>query len=402
MNWINYSKMFKTVKLNEVCDIISGSTPKSSVAEYWDGDINWVSPAELGSGYNGYYTDSKRKITLKGLDSCSAKLFPKGTVMLSSRAPIGKVAVAGREMCSNQGFKNLIPCKDLDSFFLYHWLMMKREYLNDLGRGATFKEISKSIVANIEIPLPSISVQKQIVKILEKSQSLITKRRESIALLDDFLKSTFLEIFGDPFINSKKWNIKPIRDMVNPVEKINPKKHENLKIQYVDISSINSKTKSISTTTEYSGPEAPERARQVLKLDDILVSTVRPNLNAVAVVNIDLKNDFDQLIGSTGFSVLRPLKKSLNFKYLFQLTKSEFFISTLVSKVKGANYPAVSNKIVLDVKIPIPPIKLQEEFADIVSQTELLKIKYQESEKELNNLFVSLLQRAFNGEIVND
>ena len=129
-----------------------GHDSESTQPEYWDGDLNWVTPAELTDESDIIY-ESQRKITQQAVNDSSLKSFPEGTVLLSSRAPIGKVAIAGTEMYSNQGFKNLICSERVYNRYLYHFLKGKTAYLNSLGRGATFKEISKSIVENIEIPL---------------------------------------------------------------------------------------------------------------------------------------------------------------------------------------------------------------------------------------------------------
>ena len=149
------------VKLGDICEIVSGSTPKTNIEEYWDGDIKWITPAELNDE-TYIITDSVRKITELGVKKTGLTPFPKGTVILSSRAPIGKVAIAGCEMYCNQGFKNLICSEKIDNRYLYWFLKGNTEFLQSLGRGATFKEISKTIVANIEINIPDKSVQTQI------------------------------------------------------------------------------------------------------------------------------------------------------------------------------------------------------------------------------------------------
>lgn len=136
-------------RLGDICIIVSGTTPKSSCPEYWDGDINWVTPAELNDESDVIY-ESQRKITKQAVIDSSLKPFPPGTVLLSSRAPIGKVAIAGTEMYCNQWFKNLICSDAIYNRYLYHFLKNKTEYLNSLGRGATFKEISKSIVEELK------------------------------------------------------------------------------------------------------------------------------------------------------------------------------------------------------------------------------------------------------------
>ena len=133
-------------KLGEICEIVSGSTPKTSIKEYWDGDVKWITPAELTDDSYIIY-DSARKLTELGVKKTGLSPFPAGTVILSSRAPIGKVAIAGCEMYCNQGFKNLICSDKIDNRYLYWFLKGNTEYLNSLGRGATFKEISKRIVS---------------------------------------------------------------------------------------------------------------------------------------------------------------------------------------------------------------------------------------------------------------
>ena len=183
-------------KLGDICTVVSGSTPKTGVAEYWDGTVKWITPAELNED-SFYITDSVRHITEYGKEKTGLSYLPKGTVILSSRAPIGKTAIAGCEMCCNQGFKNLICSDAVYNEYLYFFLKSKTDYLNSLGRGATFKEISKSIVEKIEIPLPNIEKQHQIVKELKATRNLIAHRKQQLTKLDELVKARFVEMFGD-------------------------------------------------------------------------------------------------------------------------------------------------------------------------------------------------------------
>lgn len=188
-------------RLGDVCTVVSGTTPKSNHSGYWDGNLNWVTPAELTDESDTIY-ETQRKITSQAVIDSSLKSFPAGTVLLSSRAPIGKVAIAGTEMYCNQGFKNLICSEKIYNRYLYHFLKNKTAYLNSLGRGATFKEISKSIVENIEIPLPSLEEQREIAAVLDKVSDLIAKRRQQLEKLDFLVKARFVEMFGDPVTNA--------------------------------------------------------------------------------------------------------------------------------------------------------------------------------------------------------
>ena len=183
-------------KLGEICDIVSGSTPKTSVPEYWDGDVKWITPAEI-SDDSYIIEDSVRHITELGVQRTGLSSFPKGTVILSSRAPIGKVAIAGCEMYCNQGFKNLICSDVIDNRYLYWFLKGNTEYLNSLGRGATFKEISKQIVSSIEILVPDHEEQMTAVEALEKVARVIRLRKQQLAALDDLIKARFVELFED-------------------------------------------------------------------------------------------------------------------------------------------------------------------------------------------------------------
>lgn len=139
--------------VSEIGTVVGGATPKTTNDEFWDGIYRWITPAEL-ENESGYIFDSVRKITEAGVKSCALTELPVGTVILSSRAPIGKVAIAGNTFYCNQGFKNIICNQDINPVFLYSLLRMNTGYLNSLGRGATFKEISKAIVENIRIPVP--------------------------------------------------------------------------------------------------------------------------------------------------------------------------------------------------------------------------------------------------------
>ena len=153
--------------ISEIGKVVGGATPKTNIEEYWDGEYRWITPAEL-SADSGYIYDSVRKLTKAGVESCSLQEMPIDTVILSSRAPIGKVAIAGSTFYCNQGFKNIICNEEILPRYLYTVLLLNTEYLNSLGRGATFKEISKSIVESIKIPVPSIELQKNFTTFVEQ------------------------------------------------------------------------------------------------------------------------------------------------------------------------------------------------------------------------------------------
>lgn len=184
---------FKLKPISEIGQVVSGATPKTSRYEYWNGDNVWITPAELSDESFVIY-DSERKLTYEGVDSCAVTLLPVGTVILSSRAPIGKVAIAGVEMYCNQGFKNIIPRNVVSSIYLYELLKMETEYLKSLGRGATFKEISKQIVENIRVKVPPIELQNQFatfVNHVNKSKVEVKRALDEAQLLFDSLMQKY-------------------------------------------------------------------------------------------------------------------------------------------------------------------------------------------------------------------
>jgi type I restriction enzyme S subunit len=192
--------------LGECCEIVSGATPLTSTPDYWDGDIEWATPRDLGNLHRKYITRTERRITKEGLASCAATILPPNSVLFSSRAPIGHVAINLVPMATNQGFKSFIPgANELDASFLYHWLRAHRGYLEGLGNGATFKEVSKAVVSRVEINLPTIPEQRRIANILDTADTIRGKRKEAIALTEELLRSVFLDMFGDPVINPKSW-----------------------------------------------------------------------------------------------------------------------------------------------------------------------------------------------------
>lgn len=186
-------KEWKTVR--EVGTVVGGSTPKTSVAGYWNGEYRWLSPAELEQD-SGVIFDSVKKITKAGIESCSLQELPVGTVILSSRAPIGKLAIAGNTFYCNQGFKNIVCSERVVPQYLYSLLLFNTEYLNSLGRGATFKEISKSIVENIKIPVPPIDLQNEFAKFVAKTDKSKFEIKQSLEKLELLKKALMQKYFG--------------------------------------------------------------------------------------------------------------------------------------------------------------------------------------------------------------
>ena len=200
-----FIEMFETLDMSEernewetlgdLCKIYTGTTPSSKEESYWNGDVLWITPAEMSSE-TFYVYDTVRKITEKGRKSKSLDIMPVNTVLLSTRAPIGKVGIVGTPMACNQGFKNFECGKRLNPVFLYVLLKNNTEYLNSLGSGTTFLEVSKSKIAKTRIPVPDITKQnefEQFVKVIDKSKFII---QQSIEKLETLQKALMQKYFG--------------------------------------------------------------------------------------------------------------------------------------------------------------------------------------------------------------
>ena len=160
-------KEWKIYKLSEIGQVIGGATPSTKVASNYDGDIAWITPKDLSLLSGRYIYKGERSITEAGYKSCSCQMLPAGSILFSSRAPIGYIAIAGNELCTNQGFKSVVPNTEIvNSHFLYYLLSYEKNRIAEMGSGTTFMEISGNVMKNIEVKLPHLSIQNKIAEIL--------------------------------------------------------------------------------------------------------------------------------------------------------------------------------------------------------------------------------------------
>jgi len=193
-----------------------------------------------------------------------------------------------------------------------------------------------------------------------------------------------------------KWPLVPLGNVVRAVETWNPMRTPDEAFTYIDLSAVNNQLKRITGATNLVGKDAPSRARQVLNTGDVLVSTVRPNLNAVAFVD----EPYGNAIGSTGFTVLRPNEK-LNGRYLFHWVKSPSFVKDMTNKATGQSYPAVSDRIVKESLIPLPPMGEQRRIAQILDLADEVRTKRQATIAKLDELPESLFHQMFGDPLTN-
>ncbi len=193
-----YDRMceLKKYKLGEVAQIIGGGTPSTTKEEYWNGEIGWLTPRDL-TGYSfKYISKGERNITDEGLKNSSARLMPEGTVLMTSRAPIGYLAIAGDELSTNQGFKSFIVDESIiNNEYLYYLLKSNIDRIKSLGTGSTFAEVSASILKSFEIEIPDLPTQKEIAQILSSLDDKIELNLQMNQTLEAMAQAIFKEWF---------------------------------------------------------------------------------------------------------------------------------------------------------------------------------------------------------------
>lgn len=206
--------MWKIYQLSEIGEIVGGATPSTAKSEYYGGDIPWLTPKDLSNFSGRYIERGERNITEAGLKSCSAKLLPAGTVLFSSRAPIGYVAIAKTQIATNQGFKSIIPNTDIvDSLFLYYLLCFNKVRIESMGSGTTFKEVSGSTMKGIQVSIPNLPEQRRIAGILGALDDKIELNRRINANLEAQAMTLYKQWFVDG--RQEDWVEKKLGDIVD-------------------------------------------------------------------------------------------------------------------------------------------------------------------------------------------
>ena len=290
---------FINVKISDIGEVIGGSTPSTKNPANYDGNIAWITPKDL-AGYNKIFiSNGERNITETGYKSCSTKLLPKNSILFSSRAPIGYVAISANELCTNQGFKSIVPNEKVDYRFLYYLLKYNKDYIASKGSGSTFKEVSGTIMKNIELLIPSqISDQRKIAKILFDIDKKIELNNEINNNLFDLGKTYF-----EDFISNCDEEV-AIKDIADEV--LDYTKNKNDKVKLLNSSDI---TENIFPNVEFvdnKGLKAHFKKR--FKKYDILYSQIRPRNHHYGYV---LLNDSENYLASTRFMVVRNKKEKV-------------------------------------------------------------------------------------------
>ncbi len=382
------SSPWSKVRLGECCEIVSGATPSTTVDTFWGGEVCWATPKDLSELEGAYISNTPRKLTQAGLENCSAAILPPGSVLFSSRAPIGHVAVNTVPMATNQGFKSFVPKKIVATKFLYWWLKANRGYLESLGNGATFKEVSKAIVSRIEIPLPPLSAQRRIADVLDRAEALRAKRRAALAELDSLTQSIFHDMFGDPVVNPKGWINKSLLELGKVVTGGTPSSDLpdmfGGPVPFVTPGDLESDAPAKRSLTLAGAGES-----RVVRGGSTLVCCIGATIGKMSIARercafnqqinaIEWSESVDDIYG---YSVLR----------LFKPTIKAWGASTTLPILKKSSFEKI--------EVPVPPLTVQREFAQKYRAVEKLKGCGQDALAQSDELFSSLQHRAFRGEL---
>lgn len=298
-----------------------------------------------------------------------------------------------KDIIVSTGFYVLKPSEQILSKYLYHYL--NSDYFlnqkNKLSKGATQCALNNEGLSNITIYMYNLETQKKIVEVLDKSQDLIDKRKVQIEMLDLLVKSKFIEMFGDLKYNSKKWSILNFNDFAI-IDTNMTKDFETYKeYPHIGIDSIEKNTGNI---LEYSLVKDCnlKSGKYIFDERHIIYSKIRPNLNKVALPN------FKGLCSADSYPILCN-KGIIERSYLGYVLRSEFFLNYILNFSGRTNIPKVNKEQLKGLNMPVPPIELQNQFAEFVKQVDKLKFEMEKSLKELEDNFNSLMQKSFKGKL---
>lgn len=371
-------------RLGDCCEVVSGATPRTDNDAYWGGAIRWATPKDVSGLDSSTLYETPDTLTEAGYQSCSTKLVPPGSVLVSSRAPIGLVAIAGIEMCTNQGFKTLVPGAELNSSYLYHCMKANADRLASLGNGATFKEVSKATVENFEIPVPGLDEQTRIAAILDRADSLRRKRQEAIRLADEFLRAAFFELFGDPAVNPRGWPERSVSEIGIVTTGNTPDRSIEANfgnaIEWIKSDNINTPSHRLTAAREGLSATGMERAR-IVSEGSTLMTCIAGSPSCIGnVAMADRRVAFNQQINAiTPKDDIDP-----KFLYLLLLFSKARIQATSTNSMKGM----VSKGVLEKVRLIWPPKSLQDRLVQVFDKVATLQSRMEETQ-ELN-LYASL------------
>ena len=391
----------RNMALKDLCIMKSGGTPSRKNPSFYEGEIPWAKISDLEFSPDGYIHDTKEHITQEALASINNRFFDAGTLFLAMYGSVGKTGISKIPMTTNQAILGInIKEKDLlDIDYLKYWFKTIKKRLLNRAVGAALPNISLTIVKELKIPLPPLDQQKKIAAILDAADAYRQKTKALIEKYDALTQSLFLDMFGDPVSNPKGWGILRFDELVaddcpltygivqpgdefeNGIPCVRP---VDLKMQYVNLSDLKRIDPEISSKFK----------RTILKGGEILLS-VRGSVGVISIAGESLK-DSNVTRGIVPIWFDKYLANKLFFYYLYRTKSIQRRLSELS---RGATLIQINLKDLRELKLIKPSLELQNQFAERVQAIEAQKAQAQASLAQAEDLFNSLLQRAFKGEL---
>ncbi len=394
--------VWKNSVLGDHIELLGGGTPSKSVEEYWNGNIPWASVKDLK---NDHLKRTEDSITPEGVKFSATRVIPKGQLIIATRMAVGKVVITDIDVAINQDLK-AIKCDDaLDKKFLFYLLKSKGSYFEKISSGATVKGIKIEHIKKLKVTLPPLPIQKKIAAILDAADAYRQKTKALIEKYDELTQSLFLEMFGDPVKNPSNWKVSTlVSNCKNKNDiKCGPFGTQLSKSEYVQqgvpiwgIPQVNSSFE--KKPTEFVTEEkAIELSAYSVKPYDIVMSR-KGNVGKCALFSNLFENG---ILHSDVLRIRTDCNKVLPIFLVWQFRISRI-LQTQVSNVSnGAIMAGINVTKLKQVLAQVPPLELQKDFAERVISIEKQKKQTIAAIDKSEQLFQSLLQKAFKGELVN-
>lgn len=360
-------------KLGEVAEVVGGGTPDTQEKRFWNGDINWFTPTEIKQKY---VYESKRKISRLGLTKSSTKLLPSGTLLLTSRATIGDIAIATRESTTNQGFQSLIIKKGFSNEFVYYWLIMNKKELLRRSNGSTFLEISGHEVKKIKLNFPSLPEQKKIASFLQTVDEYIQNLKKQKESLEEYKKGILQKVFSqeirfkaDDGTEFPDWEEKRLGEALIRVQREKNKPNKS----YVSIG-LRSHFKGTFQRVVKDPTKISMDKLYEVREEDFIVNITFAWEGALAIVK---KEDEGGLVSHRfpTFTFRKEISNSNFFKYIYPSRRMKHYLTNISPGGAGRNR-VLNLKDFLNLKINLPSLPEQQKIANFLTSIDnLIELK---------------------------
>ena len=359
------------VKLEEICTIVSGGTPSRSKPNYWNnGNIPWIKIKDMKSKY---IDSAEEFITEEGLNNSSTKMLKRGTILYSIFATLGEVGILKIDACTNQAIAGLSLKEDSNILkeYLYYYLKSKKKDVNNLGRGVAQNNINLSLLRKFRIPVIPLHQQEKIIGVLDNVSNTINNYEREIYLLDELVKARFVEMFGDPVINSCQFPVQPMTDICDIIDgdrgKNYPKSEEILDDGYclfLNAKNVTQKGFDFENCNFITREKDDALRNGKLSRGDVVLTT-RGTVGNLAYYSKNVP--YENIRINSGMVILRMNRSILNEIYFIELFKMK--LSDIKEKIaSGSAQPQLPISTMNKIILMIPPLELQNQFASFVQE----------------------------------